>query len=145
MFRKLGIAALVLTLATAAQAQSKSAERQIRDQLRAQGFSQIEIERDDGKIEVEARRAGQKIELKYDARTGRLISQKVSRMDGRDGVRRATTGSRWDGRRVSRDDDDDDGNRRSTRRDDDDDDAGRRGGSRGGSGGGGRDDNDDDD
>ncbi|MDO5643750.1 MAG: PepSY domain-containing protein [Paracoccus sp. (in: a-proteobacteria)] len=138
MLRKLGMAALLVVLAGGAQAQGKSTERQIRDQLRAQGFSQIEIERDGRRIEVEARRGPQKLEMKYDARTGRVISQTLTRP----GDRRAAP--LWPGegpRRSMRHDDDDDGGRRggnrSSRHDDDDDDGGRRGG--------GRDDNDDDD
>ncbi|MDO5604605.1 MAG: PepSY domain-containing protein, partial [Paracoccus sp. (in: a-proteobacteria)] len=133
MFRTIAIAAVFALAAGGAMAQS--AERQIRDQLRAQGFTNIQIERDDGKIEVEARRGNQKIELKYDARTGRVISrssERVTRGTPNRGSRHGVTRS-W-----SNDDDDDRGSRggRSgggSRNDDDDDD----GGSRGGGGGGG--------
>ncbi|MDO5646606.1 PepSY domain-containing protein [Paracoccus sp. (in: a-proteobacteria)] len=151
MFRTIGIAAVFAVMAGGAIAQS--AESHIRQQLRAQGFSQIEIERDDGKIEVEARRGNQKIELKYDARTGRLISQDIQRSDRRDGNRATPARNARDSVVRSRvnDDDDDDGRVSNSRKsrdtisrsrvnDDDDDDGRAKRGKRLG-----RDDNDDDD
>ncbi|AUH33656.1 PepSY domain-containing protein [Paracoccus tegillarcae] len=131
MFTKIAIAAALLTFAGAASAQS--IDRQIRDQLRGQGFTNVQIERDDGKIAVDARRGNQKIELEYDTRTGRLLkqdSQRLSRQERRIGSWR------------SDDDDDDDGRSdRGRASNDEDDDDGRSGRGRSGGGGG----NDDDD
>lgn len=164
MYRRIAIAALSVMIAGGAHA--ASAESQIRSQLRAQGFSNIQIERDDGRIEVEARRGNQKVELRYDARTGQLVSQRSENVSNR-GARVGRIGDddrRGVGRRGGSDDDDDDGGRRGGRgvdRDDDDDDRGGRGGRGGtadrddddddgrggrggGRGGGDRDDNDDD-
>ncbi|MDO5631157.1 MAG: PepSY domain-containing protein [Paracoccus sp. (in: a-proteobacteria)] len=147
----LGIATVMSLMAGGALAQS--AESQIRSQLRSQGFSNIEIERDDGRIKVEAKRGAQKIDLSYDARTGRLVERK-SRTEssvGRSGSHNAAGIGRSSGSRAwSRNDDDDDGNRGrrgSVSRDDDDDDArGSRGrGGSGGNRGGSSNDNDDDD
>lgn len=136
MFRTSFAAALFALVAGGAVAQS--IESQVRQQLRAQGFHAIEVERDDGQIEVDARRGGLRIELKYDARTGRLISQRSHRIDHfRPGVSRPGVGV-W---RINDDDDDDGRGRGRGYRgdDDDDDDRGRGGRSRGGH------DNDDDD
>lgn len=138
MIRTSFTAALFALVAGGATAQT--IESEVRQQLRAQGFHSIQTERDDGRIEVDARRGGLKVELKYDARTGRLISQRSHRIDHfRPGLARPATGY-W---RVNDDDDDDGGWRgrgwRGGRDDDDDDDGGRRGGSGRGH------DNDDDD
>lgn len=135
MMRKFAIAAVLLSFAGTAAAQS--IDRQIRDQLRSQGFSRIQIERDDGRIEVDARRGSQKVELAYDARTGRLLRQESRRVSQVDRSR-----DRW----RSGDDDDDDGSRRGSNRasrDDDDDDQGRTRGGRAGGRAGGHDDDDD--
>lgn len=141
--------AAALTL-VAGVASAQSVDRQIHNQLSRQGFTNIEIERDNGRIEVEARRGGQKVELVYDARTGRLIRQEIERdrnttRPGGSVTRRGNDDDDDRGGRRGRDDDDDDG------RDDDDDDRGGRGGrdddddDRGGRGGNsGRDDDDDD-
>ncbi|MDO5612621.1 MAG: PepSY domain-containing protein [Paracoccus sp. (in: a-proteobacteria)] len=161
----LGIATVMSLMAGGALAQS--AESQIRSQLRSQGFSNIEIERDDGRIKVEAKRGAQKIDLSYDARTGRLVERKSrTEISDRSGRRSQAGGNRSQGKRDwSRDDDDDDdddkrgrrgsswggddddrgsrGRGRASRDDDDDDDRGSRG--RGGSRGGDDDDDDDDD
>lgn len=134
MMRKFAIAAVLLSFAGTAAAQS--IDRQIRDQLRSQGFSRIQIERDDGRIEVDARRGSQKVELAYDARTGRLLRQESRRVSEVDRSR-----DRW-----RSDDDDDDGSRRGSNRasrDDDDDDQGRSRGGRAGGRAGGNDDDDD--
>ncbi|MBU3028990.1 PepSY domain-containing protein [Paracoccus marinaquae] len=141
------IAALVMA---AAPALAQSPEAQIRSQLRAQGFHSINIDRDDGRIEVSARRGGQRVELDYSARTGRLLdrdSWQVARGDwwGDDDDDHDRRGRR--GSSFGRDDDDDDDDRgrgrggRGFDRDDDDDDRGRRGGGRSA----GRSDRDDDD
>ena len=138
--------AAALTL-VAGVASAQSVDRQIHNQLSRQGFTNIEIERDDGRIEVEARRGNQKVELVYDARTGRLIRQEINRdrnttRPGATVTRRGNDDDDDRGGRRGRDDDDDG-------RDDDDDDRGGRGGrdddddDRGGNSGG-RDDDDDD-
>lgn len=113
MFRKIALAGILAAIAGTASAQSL--ERQIYNQLRAQGYTNIEIERDDGKIEVEARRRGVEIERVYSARTGRLLKQEIDRDDD-------------DRRRVSRRDRDDD--RKNARRGKRDDHKARKGGNR---------------
>lgn len=130
---RMSLIAAALSLA-AGGAQAQSVESQVRQQLQAQGFHTIQVERDDGRLEVEARRGTLKIELKYDPRTGRLLSQRSYRV----APGQYQTGTRlW---RANDDDDDDGGWRgRGYRGHDDDDDGGRRGG------GGRGHDNDDDD
>jgi hypothetical protein len=137
----------------------------VANELRRQGFTAVAVERDDGRIKVEAYRGGLKREIVYNAANGQVISDRtrsaglferldapgraiaseshlragVSDDDDDDRGRGATVRSA----RAGDDDDDDDGagsrGRASARDDDDDDDGPSRGGSSA------RNDDDDDD
>ena len=103
--------------------------RGLYDSLRAQGYTDFDIEQVGNRIEVDVVEGGVERDLVYDARTGALISERLD--DER---------TRRGGERAGRDDDDrrgGSGGRSGANADDDD-----RGGS--GRGGGGDDDRDDD-
>ncbi|PTE18836.1 PepSY domain-containing protein [Phaeovulum veldkampii] len=121
MKRMTTFAGLLVLAATAAQADDR-ADQLARD-LAGQGFSQIEVETADGRIKAEAKRAGQTLELVYDAATGELLRSETGRGGGRG------------------DDDDDDNDDNDDNDDDDRDDDDDRGGD---DDNGGDDDGDDD-
>lgn len=114
-------AALALT-AGAAGAQSPA--DQIAAQLTAQGFDKVEVENEDGKIEVRARRGAQVVLLTYDATTGKLLDQREGR-PGREGSGTgATSGDdQGNGAGMSEDDDSPEMGEDDDREDDQGDDA----------------------
>ena len=65
-------AAASFILAAAAQAQTTAAD--VAEQMRAAGYSNVEIKRGAGRIAIEGTRDGNRETLVYDARTGRLLS-----------------------------------------------------------------------
>lgn len=73
-------AAAVALSAGIAQAQT-STESIIKD-LESQGYKDIEISQEDGRIQVEAMRGNQEVELVYDAETGDLVSRDDERTTG---------------------------------------------------------------
>jgi hypothetical protein len=99
-------------------------------ELRAQGYSFIEIERGATQLKAEGVRGGEQVEIVYDLATGRIIKQETGRADaeyiGRTGVEFDVSNDNFvgdddDDDSSDRDDDDDD---RSGRDDDDDDNSG---------------------
>ena len=113
MFKKFAVASAVLMLGlTGAQAQTNDAT--IRSSLTEQGFTDIEISRDDGQLEVEAWRGEEKVEITYDLSTGNVIKSESER------VRGGKAADDRDDRLDDQDDRDDDLNDRD---DDDRDDA----------------------
>ncbi|WP_134725280.1 PepSY domain-containing protein [Paracoccus luteus] len=117
--RKIMLATAAVVLG-AGIAQADQMTDSIQRDLAGQGFTDIGFDRDDGRLEVDARRGDQRVELIYDAATGALLSQEGRRSDDDDG----------DDRRRGRGDDDDhddDNDGRGGRGDDDGDGRGGRG------------------
>ena len=66
---------VLVAVATPVFAQSSLDE--VTAQLEAEGFTQIEIELNDGEIEIEGYRAGQEREMVFDATTWELLSDET--------------------------------------------------------------------
>lgn len=75
MTRMILMAAAIALGAGAGAAQADTLTDRIRSDLESQGYKDIEIDRDDGRIEVEAMRGNQEVELVYDGDTGELVSR----------------------------------------------------------------------
>ena len=123
-----GLAATALMLSFGA-AQAQSNDERVTRSLTEQGFTDIEISRDDGQMEVEAWRGDQKVEITYDLATGEVVKSESETISG--GKRADDRADAADDRNDPRDRDDDgdddrDGSddRDSDDRDDDDRDDG---------------------
>jgi hypothetical protein len=77
MFKPISIAALALLIGTAASAQSSLDN--VLSQLRSQGYRQVEVERENGRVSIEAQRGTDERRLVYNARTGALLSDTADR------------------------------------------------------------------
>ncbi|MBK5934995.1 hypothetical protein C8N32_10625 [Rhodovulum imhoffii] len=75
------MAACITMLAGAAAMADVSVRDVVRD-LQSQGYVDIEVEREGGRISVEARKRGQEREVTYDSVTGRILRDETSRYGG---------------------------------------------------------------
>lgn len=82
MSRMILMAAAIALGASAGGAQADTLTDRIRSDLESQGYKDIEIDRDDGRIEVEAVRGNQEVELVYDGDSGELVSRDDNRTTG---------------------------------------------------------------
>lgn len=82
MTRMILMAAAIALGAGAGAAQADTLTDRIRSDLESQGYKDIEIDRDDGRIEVESMRGNQEVELVYDGDTGELVSREDNRTTG---------------------------------------------------------------
>jgi hypothetical protein len=125
-----GAAVMGLALAQGAAAQTVSTADQIIADLQAQGYTRIEIDEGTARIEVEAISGMTEFEARYDATTGSVIWERISRVDSDDDTTPGVFRERDDSLdrvdleadRGDDDDDDDDGDRNDDDDDDDDDD-----------------------
>lgn len=117
MRNKIYFAAALIMLTGGVHAETN--DERITRSLSSQGFGNIEIQRDDGTLKVEAWRGANKLELTYDLSTGEVIKREYERYPGSPAARDSRSddnGRRGRGRDDGWDDDD---------HDDDDDDRGR--------------------
>lgn len=120
MRNKINLAMAMLMLG-APLAYAQSNEQQITSDLTAQGFGDIEFQRDDGQLEVEAWRGDQKVEITYDLSTGDVVKNETETVAG--GKAADDRDEARDDRDMNDDDDDDRRDRDDARDDDDPDDA----------------------
>lgn len=99
-----GLAATALMLSFGA-AQAQSNDERVTRSLTDQGFTDIEISRDDGQMEVEAWRGDQKVEITYDLATGEVVKSESETISG--GKRADDRADAADDRNDPRDRDDD--------------------------------------
>jgi hypothetical protein len=74
------LALIMMSAAGAAFGQTPGLEP-VLERLRSQGWSNFEVEREDGSIKIEARQGGSERELTYDASTGELLKDEVGPID----------------------------------------------------------------
>ncbi|MFV0299944.1 MAG: PepSY domain-containing protein [Paracoccus sp. (in: a-proteobacteria)] len=110
--------ATALLLAGTSLAQAETNEERITRELTEQGFSHIEITREDGQMKVEALRGSRELEITYDLSTGEVLHQEFEPRSGDD---RRGRGTRDDDDRRGDDDGTDDRGGDSDDSDDDDD------------------------
>jgi hypothetical protein len=78
MFKPISIAAVAFLIGTAA-ASAQSSLDNVLSQLRSQGYRQVEVERENGRVSIEAHRGTDERRLVYNARTGALLSDTADR------------------------------------------------------------------
>lgn len=99
--KKTLLLAFALGLMGATSVLAQSPEQRIRSDLRAQGFSRIEIDRDDGKIEVEAKKGRHEYEMTY-SRAGRLLERERELRDDDDDDRKGKKSGKKNGKKADK-------------------------------------------